>query len=395
MRIAWFANVDFQEGNAANSRIRAFANGLKNQRNQVFLFFLSSTNFNSNRINKKNKGFFDGIYFNYLSGTVNRSRYRFLRIINYLNAVISSIILLIKKRKHFDVVYIYQPRFMFFGHIFLLTKLLKIPLVVEITELDEKTKTNTIISYLEAKSNIFNAYLYKYFCKNIVVISEKLKSHLSKFYPESKIILIPIIVDFKRFEKVNGFENKKFSVGYLGSFSAKDGVNQIIESYKKASEKVDGLKLKLIGFNPNKRETNKLLKSYKLNGEVEKTGQITYEKVPQWLAKCDLLIMNRTNHPFSHYGLPTKLGEYLATGIPTICTKVGDIEKYLTHAENSYLIEPDSPSQLSDAIVKRYENYDMFNKIGLMGKLTAKEQFDYQKHVLVLQKVLENASVKN
>ena len=55
MRIAWFANIDFQEGNAANSRIRAFANGLKDNGNQVFLFFLSSTVFNSNQINKKNE----------------------------------------------------------------------------------------------------------------------------------------------------------------------------------------------------------------------------------------------------------------------------------------------------------------------------------------------------
>ena len=70
MRIAWFANIDFQEGNAANSRIRALAKGLKKNGNQVFLFFLTPTIFNSNKINKKNKGFFDGLYFNYLSGSV-------------------------------------------------------------------------------------------------------------------------------------------------------------------------------------------------------------------------------------------------------------------------------------------------------------------------------------
>ncbi|NUM30871.1 MAG: glycosyltransferase [Bacteroidetes bacterium] len=391
MRIAWFANIDFQEGNASNSRIRAFANGLKNKGNQVFLFFLSSTVFNSNRINKKNKGFFDGIYFNYLSGTAHRSNYRFFRFFNYLIAVIASLILLIKKRKHFDIVYIYQPRLLFFGHIFLLTKILKIPLVIELTELDEKTKAKSLFSFLIIKSNVFNAYLYKYFCKNIIVISEKLKKHLSKFYPESKIILIPIIVDFKRFEKINGFEHKKFAIGYLGSFSSKDGVNQIIESYKNASEKVKGLKLKLIGFNPYKKQTNRFLKSLNLNGEVEKTGQITYDKVPQWLEKCDLLIMNRTNHSFSHYGFPTKLGEYLATGIPTICTKVGDIEMYLTHAENSYLIEPDNPMQLSEAIIKRYEKYELFNKIGQQGKLVAHKHFDYIKNVEILQNVLEQS----
>lgn len=394
MRIAWFANLDFQEGNAANSRIRAFANGLKNNGNQVFLFFLSSTTFNSNKINKKNKGFFDGIYFNYLSGTAARSKYRLVRFLNYLIASISSIILLIKKRKHFDSVIIYQPRILLFGHIFLLTKLLKIPLIVEITELDEKVNTFSYISFLESRLNKLNIYLYKYFCNNVIVISDKLKNHLLKYLPESKITLIPIVVDLKRFENIS-LKKNEFTVGYLGSFASKDGVPYIIEGFKKASEKIPNLKLKLIGYNPYKKQTNQILKNYKLNGEVEKTGQITYEKVPQWLAKCDLLLLNRTNHPFSHYGFPTKLGEYLATGIPTICSKVGDIEKYLEHEVNSFLIEPDNPMELSEAIINRYNKYDFFNQIGQNGKKVAINEFDYLKHIPVLQSLFENSIYKN
>lgn len=394
MRIAWFANLDFQEGNAANSRIRAFANGLKNNGNQVFLFFLSSTTFNSNKINKKNKGFFDGIYFNYLSGTVTRSKYRIVRLLNYIIASFSSIILLIKKRKHFDSVIIYQPRILFFGHIFILTRLLKIPLIVEITELDEKVNTFSYFSFIESRLNKLNIYLYKYFCKNVIVISDKLKNHLLKYLPESKITLIPIVVDIKRFENIN-FQNNEFTVGYLGSFASKDGVPHIIEGFKKATEKIPKLKLKLIGYNPYKKQTNQILKNYKLNGEVEKTGQITYEKVPHWLAKCDLLLLNRTNHPFSHYGFPTKLGEYLATGIPTICSKVGDIEKYLEHEVNSFLIEPDNPMELSEAIVTRYKNYDFFNQIGQNGRKVAINEFDYLKHIPVLQSLIENTINKN
>ena len=136
MRIAWFSNIDFQEGNAANSRLRALANGLKENGTQVFLLFLSSTIFNSNKINKKSKGFFDGIYFNYLSDSVLRSPYLLIRFLSYTKAIISSSILLIKKRNHFDIILIYSPRLLFFGHIYLLAKLLKIPLILEKTELD-------------------------------------------------------------------------------------------------------------------------------------------------------------------------------------------------------------------------------------------------------------------
>ncbi|MCC6722688.1 MAG: glycosyltransferase, partial [Bacteroidia bacterium] len=344
MRIAWFSNISFQEGNAANSRLRILANGLKKNENQVFLFFLSSTIFNSNKINKKSKGFFDGIYFNYLSGSVFRSKYLFIRILSYIKAIICSSILLIKKRKHFDVILIYSPRLLFFGHIYLLSKILKIPLIIETNELDSKTQSHTLFQKIIHLFDRLDPYIFKYICTHLIVISDKLETYYLQFLPANKISKIPIVVDLKRFETIKTIAHTPtYTVGYLGSFAEKDGVNGIIKGFKNSLETLPHLKLILIGFNPYKKKTNIELRKNQLNGQVEKTGQITYEKVPQWLGKCDLLVMNRTNHIFSHYGFPTKLGEYLATGIPTICTKVGDIEKYLEHDVNSYLILPDNP----------------------------------------------------
>ncbi len=390
MRIAWFSNIDFQEGNAANSRLRAMAGGLKENGNQVFLFFLSSTIFNSNKINKKNKGFFNGIYFNYLSGSVLRNHYFIFRFLSYTKAVFCSSLLLIKKRKHFDVIFIYSPRLLFFGHIYLLSKLLKIPLILEKTELEKSVPTNNITQRIIKFTDGLDAYIFKYVCSHLIVISENLKNYYSQFLPVSKITLIPIIVDFNRFREVS--ENpKSFTMGYLGSFGSKDGVYGIINGFKNAIEYVPNLKLKLIGFNPHKKETNQELRNNSLNGQVEKSGQITYEQVPQWLYKCDLLIMNRTNHRYSHFGSPTKLGEYLATGIPTICTRVGDIENYLEHTIHSYLIEPDNADELKNAIIKRYQNYDSFNLMGQAGKQLAHSRFDYRKYIPVLQSVFEEA----
>ena len=390
MRIAWFSNIDFQEGNAANSRLRALANGLKENGNQVFLFFLSSTIFNYNKINKKNKGFFDGIYFNYLSGSVLRSPYLIIRFLAYTKAVFCSSILLVKKRKHFDVIFLYSPRLLFFGHIYILAKLLRIPLILEKTELDESVPTKNILPKIISYADRLDAYIFKYVCSHLIVISEKLKDYYSQYLPASKITLIPIIVDFNRFKEVSN-NSKSYTVGYLGSFGSKDDVYGIIKSFKNAIEYVPDLKLKLIGFNPHKREINLELRKNKLNGQVEKSGQITYEQVPQWLYKCDLLVMNRTNHSYSHFGFPTKLGEYLATGIPTICTRVGDIENYLEHNVNSYLIEPDNTEELKNAIINRYKNYDTFNSIGQKGRQVAQAQFDYRRYIPILQSVFEDA----
>ena len=388
LRIAWFANIDFQEGNAANSRIRALGKGLKERGHQVFLFFLSSTIFNSNGINKKTKGFYDGLYFNYLSGSVKRSRFLWRRMLNYFVAMIKSGILLIKKRDHFDVVFLYNPRFLFFGHIYFLCRILGIPLVIEKTELEQKRKAVNRLHRFINYTDRLDAYLFSHFCSHLVVISDNLKSFYAKYLPSSRITKIPIIVDLKRFPEP-GTLSSSYNIGYLGSFGAKDGVNGIISGFKTALKTIPHLRLSLIGFNPYKKEVNLELKRNHLNGEVIKSGQITYDQVPHWLAKCDLLILNRTGDEYARYGFPTKLGEYLASGIPTICTRVGEIGQYLVHNRNSYLIEAGNSAQLAEAIVTRYENYDRFNKMGLEGRQTAQSAFDYLKYIPVLESVFE------
>lgn len=394
MRVAWFANIDFQEGNAANSRIRAFAKGLKANHAKVFLFFLSPTIFNSNGINKKSKGFYDGIYFNYLSGTCYRSQYLLIRFLRYVFAILNSSFLLIRKRNHFDVIFLYSPRLLFFGHIYLLGKILKIPVVIEKTELDQAARPKKILHRFLSLFDKLEPYVLKYFCTHLIVISDNLKKYYQKYLPENKISKIPIIVDLTRFD-VDHNPDKKFSVGYLGSFAEKDGINGLISSFKKALQIRPELKLKLIGFNPNKKQLNLNLKSLQLNGAVQKSGQITYEQVPHWLGQCDLLVMNRTNDPYSHYGFPTKLGEYLATGIPTICTRVGDIESYLTDRENTVLVSPDNQDELTHAILERYANYDVYKEIGIKGKQIAMEKFNFKTFVPVLYQILFKATQKS
>ncbi len=63
----------------------------------------------------------------------------------------------------------------------------------------------------------------------------------------------------------------------------------------------------------------------------------------------DVLCMCRKESGFANAGFPFKLGEYLATGNPVICTKVSDVEYYLDN-EDVYLIDPGCPDQISASL---------------------------------------------
>jgi len=393
LKIAWFANIDFQEGNAANSRIRAFANGLKKNDHQVFLFILSSTLFNSSGTNKKNKGFFNGIYFNYLSGNVLRPKSFIGRALLYQKAIFNACVLLLKKRNYFDVVFLYNPRLLFFAPIYLFSKILRIPVVIEKTELEESFNSPKLLHKIIRLTDRLDAKFYKFFCKGLIVISDNLFNHYKHYVPEKIITKIPAVVDLKRFENIES-KIKTNTIGYLGSFAPKDNVGGILKAFKKSLTINPDLKLNLIGFNPNPQLTSQLIHSLNLEAHVHQTGMVSYEEIPKKLNACDLLILNRSGDPYSHFGFPTKLTEYLATGIPVICSKVGNISNFLEHNVSCYFIEPDNYEELSDAILRRYYHYEEFNIIGETGKKMAKTYFDYKLYVPIIESILLEASNK-
>lgn len=348
------------------------------------LFLMASSAFNSNGINIKARGLCNGIYFNYLGGAVYHIPGFWKRNIMKVVTSWQVFFFLLKKGNKFDAIYLYQPNLILFLPIYLYCIMSKIPVIVEKTE-NELSKYP--INWKEKLSLLFeqiNQLLLPKVANHLVVISNKLKSHFAASFGENRITIIPIVVDAKRFAhiKMNGHVHHR--IGYLGSFGEKDGVEGIINAFSKAKDTQGRLKLRLIGFNPKASYFERVLKHAGLNGEVEKTGQATYDQIPDLLAECDLLVVNRTNQPYSHFGFPTKLAEYLATGIPTVATKVGDIEDYLVDKQDVILIDPDNSDALQEVIKSRYTSTFDYHTLGDNGRKAAHKYFSNKPHAQTL-----------
>jgi glycosyltransferase involved in cell wall biosynthesis len=92
----------------------------------------------------------------------------------------------------------------------------------------------------------------------------------------------------------------------------------------------------------------------------------------------------------AHYGFPTKLGEYLATGNPVCCTKVGEIDTYLKDRYSVYFTNPGSVEDLVSTIEEIIANPEKAAKVGHNGKIAAMENFDKEKQGAFLKHVLSN-----
>lgn len=391
MKVAIILASDFIEGNGANARIKAFAKGFVEKNLSVDLLFLHASSFNDTRVNIKSTGYWHGIYYKFLNGSCVRPNGIAGKVFDSLKSIFGSVAYLLRNRKKYDLFFLYCPTIYQSFQIYLFAKIFNIPVVVERTELFSSffERKKGLKNWLFKKIHLWDEKNSHKFTDHLFVISKKLHNHFSTFIDKQKISYLPIVVDFSRFSHLNGSPKNHQRVGYIGSFGEKDGIPGILRAFFKARSVNNNLKLRLMGFHKDptifSSETAK-----KLNGSVEVFGQVKYDEIPDLLYECDLLLVNRTDDSFSHYGFPTKLGEYLATGKPTVVTRVGDVENYFTHKENTLIVEPGDEGKLTEIILNRYEKFEEYSNIGKRGKETCLKFFNYTTHVENMIEVFED-----
>ena len=210
----------------------------------------------------------------------------------------------------------------------------------------------------------------------LFVISQTLASfYRDKFNKQATVL--PPVVDLERFQLNSSLS---YTVGYLGSFGAKDGVGLIIEAFNKASSQSSlDLRLLLIGSPQNSREYQRRIDKSDWSEQISLVLYPRISQINELLPTCDSLIMNRTGSNYASYGYPTKLGEYFACKRPVIMSNGPGFSKEFTDKVEAIKYKVDDIQALSNAIVWRYENLLESDKIAQLGYDYARNHFSAKK----------------
>lgn len=383
MKIGIISPYPFPDGLAATNRIKAYSKALLLQGVDVTVI-IPEPRENKENLKEYNcpydSGCYDGINYIYPSGRY-KNRYKILRALSIKTKYRSirgfyKTVKYLLKNKDFDHIIISNdvP-----SYLWIYSQCAKLIKAKSIFIFDEYP--TPIRHKLKSDIPFWKKFAYKKVLKNIdayISITQNLLEYYKRFVNIPGYVL-SIIVDFEKFSLKTS--SKFRHIIYMGNMElSKDNVDLIIKAFAEISPDFPDYSLHLYG---NPSEATKiilkdLIANLRMDNVVFMDGKISSDEVPYVLNSSSLLVSSQPATLRANGGFPTKLGEYLSTGIPVIMTDVGENSKELVDMHSCIFAKPNDVQDFADKMRWVLANYDKSVEIAERGKCFIRDKYSLE-----------------
>jgi len=248
----------------------------------------------------------------------------------------------------FDIIHVHPFLSVLPAKVVAIIKKKPIVLTVHGTRLFEKENVNTLSILLE--KYILTKIRYNL---QISVTSAFLKIKNSN----KNVIVIPNGVDIEKFAKSKTRKSPFPKILWVGRFDHVKRVEDLLIAVKIVSQKINRIKLFLVGYGYEISRLKSIVKKLKLSNKVEFTGRKEGEDLISEYKSAHLFVLSSTSE-----GQPLSLLEAQAAALPIVATNVGGIPEIVKDGMNGLLVPPGEPTILAKAIMKALKKKKNFGK---------------------------------
>lgn len=177
-----------------------------------------------------------------------------------------------------------------------------------------------------------------------------------------------------------------FAIGIVGRIAPQKGQLVMVESMPGILAKLPRAKLFLIGGMETKDYfdlISKKIEQYNLSNHVHFLG--LRQDVPDLLYGIDLLAQ-----PSLWESFPISMLEGMAAGVPIVASDVGGVRECIEHNRSGYLIVPNRPDELSNAILKLAGAPELCRRLVKEASKVVRMQFVPESQTIKIEAVLES-----
>jgi glycosyltransferase involved in cell wall biosynthesis len=228
----------------------------------------------------------------------------------------------------------------------------------------------------------------------VIGLSKQLNDHLSEQFgvPWKKLYLVPLGVNPDHFhpDGLHEIPREPFDIVYMGSINSQRNLGLCINAIASERLEVD-VRLHIVGDGPEDEldELRRMAKEAAVEEEVCWHGYIDHGKIPTILDSMDVAISPLPDHDSYEVSSPAKLYEYLAMGLPILCTDIQAHRNALIEEQTGFFFQPGSLPSLVDMItrISELESEDWLD-IQQYAREAGKDN-DWSSRMELIQKIIE------
>jgi glycosyltransferase involved in cell wall biosynthesis len=200
----------------------------------------------------------------------------------------------------------------------------------------------------------------------------------------SRIMYLPNAVNGELFRPHGGKEDNLLL--FVGRISFEKGLHVLLDSLRDLKKSVS---LVIIGPATSLNYYQDILKRIEKENQRGKhrityLGALDQPEVAKWCQKASILIL-----PSFYEAFPVVILEALSCETPVIATPVGGIPELVRDYENGFLIPPNNPLKLAEAIEYLLDNKDIRIRMGKAGRKRGVKDFSLEIVAQKLRRVYE------
>jgi len=250
------------------------------------------------------------------------------------------------------------------------------------------------------KENIFRTVFrfFSYFTDGVIHVNCSLKN-LYNFKCHQVTIRNCISKQFyskiEDAKTIQSKDNNKFVLLHIGKLRESYGSNQLIEALGILKNNIRNIQCIAIGGG-NGPVLKKKIKEAGVSNILEIIDFIPFQKVLEYLSLADagLILLQPVNKNFI-YGLPRKLFEYIAAGLPVVASNFPEIRKIVQKHDLGYLINPQDPQSIADAILKLASDSEIRKKFSFNSQFLFQKELNWENERKNLYKLYRDIEVPN
>lgn len=216
-----------------------------------------------------------------------------------------------------------------------------------------------------------------------------------KFKDKNPLVPSEIIFNFTNLDPFNSqdYTKKEFDVLYSGSINKVRGIEEVIEAVKIIIQKKSNLKVIFLGhFNSEsyENEIKKRIQEERLDKNILILPYVSYNNISEYYIKSRIGIGIFHPTKMYHYAIQIKTFEYMAYGLPIVCSNFGYIHKFVSESNSGISVDPLNPAEIAEAIYKLLTEKELYVKYSQNGIEAAKTKYNWKSQEKKLINIYNN-----